>query len=334
MKTLLITGATGFIGRHLIKQAVKNGYRVIAAVRKHSNTCYLKEINIPTVILNLENPEHLLSDINNILNTYGNIDALIHNAGITQTLNNEEYYKINTNLTKNLIDAIMRLEGKIPKFIYVSSIAAVGPGSSISFKKISEDDIPHPVTHYGKSKLYAENHIRSKEDLPWIIVRPTAVYGEHEKNFLNVIKSINNGLELYMGSKKQMISFIHVSDLVSSILRLASDKISGQIFNLSDGKDYSIVEVNDIIKSALKKKTISVVLPFSMVKVIATIVEFFGRITNSSPILNKDKLYELTELNWLIDNSKIIKEINYIPKIKFATGITQTIDWYKKNGWL
>ena len=334
MKTLLITGATGFIGRHLIEQAFKNGYEVIAAVRKHSNISYLKEINIPTVVLNLENPEQLLVGINNILNTYGNIDVLIHNAGITQTLNNKEYYEVNTDLTKNLIDAIMRSKGKTPKFIYVSSIAAVGPGSSVSFKNISEDDIPHPATHYGKSKLQAENHIRSQKDLPWIIVRPTAVYGEHEKNFLNIIKSINNGLELYMGSKKQMLSFIHVSDLVSSIIKLASDGISGQVFNISDGKDYSIVEINAIIKSVLKKNTISIVLPVSLVKVIATMVEFFGRITNTSPILNKDKLHELTELNWLCNNSKIIKEINYTPKVKFATGITQTIDWYKKNGWL
>ena len=227
----------------------------------------------------------------------------------------------------------MGIEGNTPKFIYVSSIAAVGPGSSISFNQISEDDIPHPVTHYGKSKLQAENYIRSQKDLQWLIVRPTAVYGEHEKNLLNVIKSVNNGLEVYMGSKKLMLSFIHVSDLVSSILKLASSGIYRQVFNLSDGNEYSIIEVNRIIKSALKKKTISVVLPVFLVKVIATLVEFFGRITNSSPILNRDKLHELIELNWLCDNSKIIKEINYIPKVKFATGITQTIDWYKKNGW-
>ena len=335
MKTLLITGATGFIGHHLIKQAVADGYKVIAAVREQSDTTFLKELSVvPTVILNLNKPEQLFRDISNIQNTYGKIDVLIHNAGITQTLINKEYYEVNVDLTRNLIDAIMGLENKAPKFIYVSSIAAVGPGNSITYNQITEDDMPHPVTHYGKSKLQAENFITSTLGLNWIIVRPTAVYGEHEKNFLNVIKSINNGLELYMGSKKQMLSFIHVSDLVSSILKLASGGISRQVFNLSDGNEYSILEVNDIIKSVLKKKTLKVVLPVFMVKVIAGAVEIYGRVTNTSPILNNDKLHELIEANWLCDNSKIIKEINYTPKVKFAEGITQTIDWYKNNGWI
>lgn len=334
MKTLLITGATGFIGRHLVEQAVNKGYKVIAAVRKTSVTGWLKDSNISSVVLDLSDTHKLVTDLNIAISTHGVIDVVIHNAGITQSLKIKDYYEANVNLTKNLIVALKESKGLTPKFIFTSSIAAIGPGKSDSFKPITENDNPHPVTHYGKSKLQAEEFIVNQKDLEWIVVRPTVVYGEHEKNFFNVIKTINNGMEFYAGSKKQMMSFIYVDDLADAFLSMVESDISNETFNISDGFDYQITEVNRIIKSVLNKRTKSIVMPIALLKFVAAVNELLSRITRKEPILNSDKVAEFKELNWLCDNSKLIEELGFTPKINFEEGITKTINWYKQNGWL
>lgn len=334
MKTLIITGATGFIGQHIVKQALNKGYKVIASVRSSSNTQWLEENNIPIVIFDLSNPTKLLNEIRNTIKIYGEIDVVIHNAGLTQSLKPKDYYDVNVDLTKNLIKALIETGNKTPKFIYVSSIAALGPGDSITFNPISENQIPHPVTHYGKSKLLAEEFIINQKDLLWIIIRPTVVYGEGEKNFFNVIRTINSGLEFYAGSKKQMLSLVYVEDLAEAIILLAESNKHLESFNISDGLDYPITEINRIIKSALSKKTISIVVPFPLLKIIALINEVLSVFSRNAPILNIDKLAEFRSLNWICDNSKLKNELKFEPRIKFEEGITKTIKWNKQNGGL
>ncbi len=334
MKTILITGATGFVGYHIIERAIEKGYNLIASVRNSSDITHLKKYNIPTVVLSLSDPTKLKSELLNLRNTYGCVDFIVHNAGITQSLNNDDYYRVNYTLTKNLIDSLIKIEMVPQKFILTSSIAALGPGNQLSLLPIKEDAKPHPVTHYGKSKLMAEEYLRTQNTLPWIILRPTIVYGPREKNFFKMIKAIDNGLEVYVGSKKQMLSFIYVSDLVNSMLEICDNKVKNESFNLCDGKSYSIKIVNRAIKKVLSKQTISLVLPVFFVRIIAYIVGLISSFSRKAPILNLDKVNEIVQLNWLCDNSKIINETGFIPTHDFDLGIIKTINWYKTNGWL
>ncbi|MBC8319212.1 MAG: NAD(P)-dependent oxidoreductase [Bacteroidetes bacterium] len=334
MKTLLITGATGFIGHHLVEQVIGLGFRVIASARISSNINWLEKQNIPVVMLSLGETEKLMVELNSVVEEYGEIDVVIHNAGVTQSLKEADYYAVNYVLTKNLITALATSSSLPPKFIFVSSIAAVGPGDAVTFVPIREDDSPHPVTHYGNSKLLAEQFIMAQKQLSWIIVRPTIVYGPHEKNFFNMIKAINKGFELYIGSQKQMLSFIHVKDLADVLIRLIVTNLSREVYNLSDGEAYSVINVNQIIKSELNKKTRIVVLPVSLVRLIAFYNEILGRFALLSPILTRDKVKELKQLNWLCDNSKIKRDVGFSPAYYLEEGMTKTIKWYKKNDWL
>ena len=334
MKTLLITGATGFVGRHLVEHALEHGYKVVASIRSSSNISWLKERNIPIAMLSLSDPEKLVLELKNVVETHGKIDVVIHNAGITQSLNPDDYYHVNYILTKILFNTLQKIDITPPKFIFVSSIATVGPGNPISLVPINEDDDPHPVTHYGKSKLKAEQFIKAQNGLPWIILRPTVVYGLREKNFFSMIKAINRGLELYIGSKNQMLSFIYVGDLADVIIKMCGNTISKKVCNISDGFAYSATTVNHIIKSTLNRSTISVVIPIWIVRIIAFIMGGIGIITHRAPILNRDKVNELEQLNWLCDNSTIVDDIGFSPKHNFESGIKKTIEWYKENDWL
>lgn len=334
MKTILISGATGFVGRHFVEHALEQGYRPIVLVRKSSKTNYFDEKKVPVVILSFNDPEKLVVEVKTLIDTYGIIDNFIHIAGLTQSLKVSDYYNVNYQITKNLIEAFSTSTTNPPKFIFVSSIAALGPGDPITFKPISEDQSPNPVTYYGKSKLMAEQFLKSQTHMPWIILRPTIVYGPHEKNFFNLVKSLKMGFEIYVGSKKQMLSFIYVDDLVNVILKLCESKISQKDYNLCDGESYSISTVNQVIKNELNVKTKSIVLPTVFVRIIAFFNELVSRLTSLSPIVNQNKVNEMVQLNWLCDNSKIKEDIEFTPKFKLQEGMNKTIKWYKRNDWL
>lgn len=334
MKTILITGATGFLGRHLVENAFKNEIKIVASARRSSDISWLKEISIPIVFLSLPEPKKLLAELTGIVKKHGDIDVVIHNAGITQSLKVSDYYKVNYELTKNLIVALNNLSEPIPKFIFISSIAALGPGNPLTFRAICENNNPLPVTHYGKSKLKAEQFIMAQKKLPWIIVRPTIIYGPHEKNFFNIIKSINNGFALYAGSSKQMLSFIYVKDLIMILFKLSNSIISQRSYNISDGEAYSTKKVNQIISLILNKKTKSFVFPFWSIRIIAFFNEIIGWFMGTVPILNCDKVNETKQLNWLCDTSKIKKELGFSSKYNLNEGMVETINWYKKNDWL
>jgi len=334
VKTILISGATGFVGRHFVEHALEQGYRPIVLVRKSSKTNYFDEKKVPVVILSFNDPEKLVVEVKTLIDTYGIIDNFIHIAGLTQSLKVSDYYNVNYQITKNLIEAFSTSTTNPPKFIFVSSIAALGPGDPITFKPISEDQSPNPVTYYGKSKLMAEQFLKSQTHMPWIILRPTIVYGPHEKNFFNLVKSLKMGFEIYVGSKKQMLSFIYVDDLVNVILKLCESKISQKDYNLCDGESYSISTVNQVIKNELNVKTKSIVLPTVFVRIIAFFNELVSRLTSLSPIVNQNKVNEMVQLNWLCDNSKIKEDIEFTPKFKLQEGMNKTIKWYKRNDWL
>lgn len=334
MKNILITGATGFVGRHLVIEALAQGFHVIVSARKTSKVEWLKELHIPIVYLSLESPEKLLPELEALLSSYGRIDVVIHNAGLTQSLHKVSYEAVNFTLTKNLVHALGGLSREVSKFIYTSSMAALGPGDAKSLQPLKEHDLPHPVTYYGQSKLKAEQFLMSQTSLPWVIIRPAIVYGPYEKNFFNMIRAIRQGWEVYPGTKNQMLAFIHVKDLAAVFIDFCNNSITHKVYNLSDGGAYHTPLVNHIIKSILKRKTITLVIPLFLVRMMAFGNEIIGRLRSKAPILNVDKVHEIVQINWLCEPAELEKDIDFRPAYDLPAGLLQTINWYKDYGWL
>lgn len=322
---LLITGASGFVGFHLIQKALAQNYEVFAAVRGSSNINHLKEMNVQIVNFNY-------ADKSNIRDNFkrDNYDYIIHAAGQTRARNIQEYNLANAEFALNLAE--VALEFPIKKFVFLSSLAALGPLAYDDINLIDENTVPNPITNYGKSKLYAEQLLNSLEGLPLITFRPTAVYGERERDLLIMFKTINKGLEPYIGKIKQWFSFIYVGDLANVIFNgLKSDKINAT-YNISDGNAYDRFALSNSVKKALHKKTIKLFIQLPIVKLIAQILEKTSK--KKTPVLNKEKLNELTARNWKCSIEKAITELDFQPKYNLETGIEQTINWYKKNNWL
>ncbi len=327
MKNILITGANGFIGSFLVAEAVNKNYDVYAGIRKTSDVSSISKFPIHFLELDLADKEALKS----ILNELPPFDYVIHNAGITKTCKKEEFDKVIFKNTQNLILALIET-GKVPeKFVYMSSLAAYGPGSEDKPVKTVTDK-PNPVSMYGKSKLKSEEFIKSLKDFPYLIFRPTGVYGPREKDYYVMYKNIKLGLETYVGTKKQQLSFLYVKDLASLLIKSLDSYVVRKAYFVSDLKSYTAEQFSQIVKDKLGRKTISLVFPKKLVKILAVVSEKTAcLLTGKPPTLNTDKYTELIQKSWLCDSSDLVRDLNFKPQYDLKKGIDETIEWYKNQ---
>lgn len=330
MKKVLITGASGFIGSFLVEEALKKGYEVYASIRKTSNTEYLTDPRIKFIELDFSDKDSLSKKI------FGSpyFDYVIHSAGLTKAVQKSEYFLSNFQYTKNIIEVLINQKRIPQKFIYMSSLAAYGPGDPVLLQEIKSSDTPNPVTSYGKSKLESEKYLSTITDFPYLIIRPTAVYGPREKDLYIVFKLINKNLELFVGSKKQHLSFVYVKDLVKAVFQTMESNIVNKGYFVSDGNVYDGEILGNIIKEQLNKKTIRIKVPVEMARLIAIITEGTKYITGKQTVLNFEKIKELESTNWKCDVQPLFEEFNFKPEYNLSQGINETIRWYKESNWL
>lgn len=332
MKRLLITGANGFIGSHLIEEALAQGYEVFAGIRKQSNRRYLTNPGIKFIELDYGNKKQLREQLLSYMDKYGPFNYIIHNAGVTKTLRKEDFDTVNYHYTKNFVEAIQSIGLAIHKFVFISSLAAFGPGNKKTLVPVRETDIPRPVSVYGRSKLKAETFIRSIPDFPYLIFRPTGVYGPREEDYYVMYKMINKHIETYIATSKQHLTFIYVKDLARLIIDGLKSTIIRQSYFATDGKQYTTKEFSDIVKAELNKKTIKIVFPKFLVKPIAFISEKISCLTGKIATLNTEKYNEISQKNWLCDSRKTFEDFDFLPEYDLEKGIKETISWYKEKG--
>ncbi len=324
---LLITGASGFIGYHLIEEALKNNLEVYAAVRKSSRTDHLSGFNINYTFPDFTSIRALKEEL--AKNKY---DYVIHAAGITKALSQQEYNDINAGYTHNLAAAALESGTKLKKFVLIGSLAAVGPLNNID-SIIDGHTIPHPVTAYGKSKLKAEDELKAIRGLNYTILRPTGVYGPRDKDIFIFFKQVARGIEPYIGRMDQKFSFLYVTDLARAAVH--SLYHGGQkTYTLSDGKAYDRYALATYIKDALEVKTVKFHLPVNFVKSIAYLSQKYSSLSNKAATLNVEKLNELMAVNWDCDIEPAIADLGFSPEYDLAAGVAETIKWYKTNKWL
>lgn len=329
---ILITGATGFIGKFLVDSALTENLNVFAAVRKSSNRSSLNGKNIQFVELDLTSEEKLTSSLNQFILDHGPIDYVIHNAGITKTTKITAYEQVNCQYTIHLIKALENTQQPIKKFTLVSSLAASSPG--IGEEMIKIDQTGDPVSAYGWSKKKAEAYIEQNCSLPYVILRPPPVFGPGDKDMFPVFDLVNKNLELYVGGKLQLLSFIYVKDLARGIVAATTSDIKNKKYFLSDNGQYDNEKFNLLIKKYLKKKTLKIKLPLFVVYVVAFFSEIYTRITGNLSQLNIEKIKELKCSNWMCDSRDFYKDLAIEPRYTLYEGIQETIDWYRKEHWL
>ncbi|MDR0714364.1 MAG: NAD(P)-dependent oxidoreductase [Bacteroidales bacterium] len=326
---ILVTGATGFIGSFIAAEGIRRQYEVFAGVRATSNLQYLPE-NVATVTLSLNDKERLKQE----LTALGRFDYIIHNAGVTKCRKKTDFEEVNCGYTRNFVEALIE-SGTVPdKFLYVSSAAAFGPGDPKSLEPVRLTDTPRPDTLYGQSKLKAEEFIRSQLDFPYLIIRPTGVYGPREKDYFVFLQTVNRRLEPAMGLKKQYLTFIYVTDLAEAMFLALESPYTRKAWFATDGNVYDNREYAAIVKKHLCRKTVYLPVPLFLVKAVSWTLDTVGGWWGCTPTLNKDKYKILRAVNWKCDAEPLQRELGFAARYNLDKGIEECVQWYKKEKWL
>lgn len=347
--TILVTGASGFIGSYIVQEGLDKGFEVWAGVRGTSSRGYLQDERIRFARLDLSNPTLLrqqLCQYKEQMNGKG-WDYVVHAAGATKCLNEQDFFRTNTAGTKNLIEAL-RAEGMVPRrFVFVSSLSIFGAIREKPVRKPSSDspwiyspilltDTPRPNTAYGKSKLQAEDYLQQQKDFPYTILRPTGVYGPREKDYFMMAKSITQHIDFAVGYRPQEITFVYMMDVVQAIYKCLDEPAAeGKAYFLSDGEIYNSRRFSDLLQQYLGNPwVLHIKAPLWLLRIICLVSTCVSHITGKMNALNNDKYHILSQRNWQCDIEPAERDFNYQPQWKLEQGVPATIKWYKENGWI
>ena len=333
---ILVTGASGFIGSFIVDEALDRGYEVWAAVRGSSSRKYLSDSRIRFINLDFGSSESLGEQLASFAADNGRWDYIVHAAGVTKCLNSGDFMRINYEGTKNFVEALDKC-GILPEcFIYLSSLSIFGPiREQQPYTPIAEDDIPRPNTAYGKSKLAAEQFIKSFTGLKYVILRPTGVYGPRERDYFKMAQSIKNNVDFSVGYKPQLITFIYVKDLVKAIYLAIDKKVAGRCYFVSEPQGYDSRTFSDYIQAELGKKfVLHIKAPLWVLKAVSLCAEAISRITGIPSTLNSDKYKIMKQRNWMCDTEPLQRELGFSIDYPLDLGTKEIISWYKKEKWL
>ncbi len=332
-RKVIISGANGFVGSHICEIALEKGFNVCAIVRKKSDLTYLKNLPIQLIEVSSISPIELGRAFRDYKDVNGEPDFFIHNAGLTKAKKADDFKRVNVNLTSYFLEAIKHTFPSLKKFVFMSSLAAHGPGDEKTMTEISESETDNPNTLYGKSKLEAEELVKNS-GLPYIILRPTGVYGPRDKDYYLMLKTLLSGIDPQIGLKQQSISFIYVTDLAEALLTTLTHSVTNETFIISDGKSYTNKEYSSLAKNQLRVKAFILPIPQLLVLFIVRLVELFSSFSKKTPTLNYDKYLTMKAKNWKCSNMKIRTVTGWAPKINLDQGLKLSINWYKQNDWI
>lgn len=312
----LVTGASGFIGGHLVEELVRRGHEVRALVRPTSRTDRIERTGASLVTGALEDKASLAA-------AAAGADWVFHLAAVIHASGWEKHLSASVEGTRNLLEACAEAVPELKRFVFLSSISAAGPSTRGVLKK--EDAPPEPVSHYGRGKLQAEESVKSLgRAFPWVILRPPNVLGAREKEVQIVLSVLRRGVKPALGRKEPQSSFVMVEDLVEGIILCAEKpEAVGEVFNITDGVPRSWSEPVDILARHMCRRCLTV--PYGLLYALAGTSELASKLAGTKPLLRRSALRSIRDYYWLYDGSKIERLLGFKPRLTFEEGLKRIV---------
>lgn len=341
---ILVTGASGFIGSFMVSEGLNRGHEMWAGMRHSSSKQYLTDERIRFAELDLGNPDRLHQQLTALKTEIGGAwDYVIHAAGATKSLRREGFFRTNTEGTRNLVCALRDCDMMPRRFVFISSLSIFGaikekPTPDGSYLPITDKDTPMPNTAYGESKLAAERWLQQQADVPWVILRPTGVYGPRERDYFLMAKSIAQHVDFAVGYQRQEITFVYMMDVVQAAFiaceRPEADVLHHSYF-LSDGYSYDSRAFSDLLQREMGTRfVLHIKAPLWFLRAVCavngTVCRWMGKLTT----LNMDKYHILAQRNWNCDIEPARRELGYDPQWNLEDGVRESVKWYKEEKWL
>lgn len=328
---ILVTGASGFLGGHLAEHLTARGYTLRALVRKTSNTSLLRELGVELAYGDITSPETLGPA------TRG-VDAVIHLAAYYTFFGKKQLYElVNVKGTEWLARAA--LENGVKRFIYCSSTEAIGP---VKEPPGDENTPLNPQFEYGRSKARAEKIVRelASQGLQYTIIRPSGIYGPRnvdDVSYWFITSYAEGGLasKVKIGLGESLVQFAHVKDVVQGFaLALEKENAVNQTYIISEDKWYTYNQVYQILHEITGQGPPTLKLPPTIAKILLAPLELYDRATRQGNLMHRTALVDSVTTHRAYSVEKAKRELGYQPHYNLKTGLAETIEWYRQNGYL
>ncbi len=308
--TVALTGATGFVGGHVLENLLARGHQVRALTRQKKP---LDHKNLIWVDGDLQNDAALAQLV-------GGVDTVLHIAGVIKAVSRSGFFTGNVDGTRHLLDAINNAD--MPRYIHLSSLAAREPA----------------VSAYAASKAEAEQLVmESPLEKMATILRPPAVYGPGDMETLFYFKAATSMLATVPGKPDHRTSMIHVQDLAAAIVHLVENKKPDPVLiDIHDGQPngYTIQGVMENVAPGRRTRTNTLYLPRWILRLVGGISTLVGRIFGTNPMLTPGKANELSHPDWVCHGTSLADVSAWQPKISGEQGMRETLHWYREHGFL
>jgi len=323
---VLVTGAAGFVGSHLVRRLLERGQRVVCLVRPGESLHRLDGLSVERVEGDLTRPDGLDACLEGV-------DTVYHLAAVLGGVPEEYFHRINCGGTRTLVERILRKGRPLQRFLFVSSIAAVGPSGR--GRTNSEQTPCQPVSAYGASKMAAEQYLLGLEELPVTVVRLPLVYGPGSDGGLFVFfKMLNRRLKLKFGEGETNVAY--VGDVAEGLIRAAqSPRTVGKTYILGEENPYRSSEIMRAITGVLGKRAVPIPMPYGLLYGVALLLEGVARVQRTVPVLTRDELRGyLGHRYWRFDTSRAVRDFGYVSQTPLREGVARTADWYRSQRWI
>lgn len=325
---VFLTGASGFVGSHVLDALLFGHHEVSILLQRTSNTRFISR-HLGAVAVHFGS----LDDVPLLAKAMSGVEAVIHCAGKIKALHSSEFYQVNRAGTRNVVMAANACGQSLRRLVYISSQAVSGPGDLSH--PVEETGDPHPVSVYGRSKWLGETEVRLHCRVPWTILRPAAVYGPRDAEFLNLFQKIKQRFMPLISGPKRSLNMVYGPDAAAAVLcSIMDDRGTGKTYHVAAEPPCTDEEFMQEIARSLNVRPFRLRIPRTLLYLGCSIQEVLSRMTGRPNMLSRQKLPELLAPGWVCSTERIRKDLGFAAPTPLKEGIRQTLEWYRGEGWL
>ncbi len=325
---ILVTGATGFLGSHVAEQLARQGHAVRVLVRRTSDRTFLQGFEAEEVLGEVTQPDTLPAVVDGV-------EAIVHAAGLTKARSAAEFEAVNAGGTANLLAALDPAQ-PLRRFVLISSLAAHGPSEDGRPRPV--DAPPAPVTAYGRSKLRAEELVRSwaGDGHAATIIRPPVIYGPRDRQLLPFFQLARWRLAPLLGGGTNTVSWVYAEDAAraAALAATAADDAPSATYTIDDGAVYTWRDLQAAVEEAVGRKALRIPSPPWAYAAAAFVSELYGRLRRQAVSFTRDKVIEMRQPYWVCSHDEISRDLGWEPHVGIGEGTALTAAWYRQHGWL
>jgi len=325
---VLLTGANGFVGSHILDRLRAAGIATRLLLRARSDTRFIHDH-----LAHVEVERGGLDDPAALGRAAAGVTHVLHCAGATKALTPASLESVNRVGTRTVVEAVNAAPGPIARLVVLSSLAAAGPGTWA--RPRGEADPPAPVSEYGRSKLAGEGEIVSACHREFVILRPCGVYGPRDLEFLRLFRAARARLTPLFGGGRQELSLVFAPDLAEVAVRaLTAPLPDGVLVNVASPEVVTAAEFARADAAASGRRTLPLPIPLATLRLICVFASAWARLTGRPTILAHGKERELQAPGWVADTSRLQQWLGPVCRTGMNQGLAATHAWYREAGWL